>query len=161
MPGFDFDRLMAIARGEYIAEPSMTDGNLALDVSNESEEGITVSRIEAEPELHDDESGSLRISEGTSPMIPLHEAPAHSSLAAVKSPRLDRREWASIVAAFKETCRRGNIGYRLRQDERGRFHIELTASPDTRRGIAFAALVVKLDQEPHIETALIEELSRT
>ena len=152
MPGFDFDRLMAIARGEYISEPSMTDGNLALDVSNESEGGIIVSRMEAEPE----------------PLTPSHEVKAHStdetqayfSLAAVKSPRLDRREWASIVAAFKETCRRCSVGYRLRQDERGRPHIELTASPDTRRGIVFAALVVKLEQELHIEAALVDELSR-
>ena len=151
MPGFDFERLMAIARGEYIADPSMTDGNLALDVSNESGGVINIPRMEAEPE----------------PLIPSHEvkahstdeAPEHSSLQAVKSPRLDRREWASIVAAFKETCRRCSVGYRLRMDERGRPHIGLTASPDTQRGIAFAALIVKLEQEPHIEAALIEELS--
>lgn len=72
--------------------------------------------------------------------------------------RMNSRTLASIVAAFKESCRRCRVAYSVKEDKQGRPRVVLLCK---QRGIAFLGLEVKLGQEPELEAVLLLELAKT
>lgn len=73
---------------------------------------------------------------------------------------LSERELKPMIAAFKETCRRGGFVWSLGEDEHGFPRVVVSHKTGDGGNLALWALGVKLEQAPQLEAALLIELSR-
>lgn len=143
MAGFDFERLLEIARGEMAPSFPETEGNLAL---------------EPEPELYVEARISAEPVEENEPEPKSKELMRPFPLPARKSKRLSRGDLFAITAAFRRTLQDFRITCGWKEESPGSPRITLTAQ-DGRGGLALAGLAVKLGTEPELEAALLLELA--
>lgn len=150
--------------GVSATEPPLTDGNLALDVEplGEVEPG-PVTQIGGTPSRGNETAhpapGEAR---GEADKADEEEEIEHPfSLQAREYERLDERTLKAIVTAFKVSCRRCGVVYRLGQDEHGWPRVVLNTLSGAPGGVAMAGLGAKLEQMPQLEAALLIELSWT
>ena len=81
-------------------------------------------------------------------------------LPAQRVKRMDARTLASMLRAFKESCRLNGISYSVKEDEQWRPRVVLSPLPDGAHGVGLCGMKLKLGQEPELEAALLIELSR-
>ena len=140
-------------------EPPLTDGNLALDVEPMGEVAAHLSPISGDTSTETAEPVEGK-EPGRSAPAPEHERGEAENVFPLKAQRfkrMDKMTLASMLRAFKESCRRCEVSYSVKEDKQGRPRIELSSKE---YGIAFWGLSVKLGQEPELEAALLIELSR-
>ena len=133
------------------------DGNLALAPLDEGEAAYlspiggdtlteTTEPVEGkEPGLSETETKREAVKETAFP------------LKARRFKRMDARTLASIVTAFKESCRRCGVVYSVEEDEQGRPRVVLAGGQG---GLALWGLETKIEQEPQLEAALLLEIAK-
>ena len=135
-------------------EPPLTDGNLALDVEPMVEVAAPLSPISGDTSTEPVERKEPGRSE---PEIKRGERETIFPLKARRFKRMDARTLASIVAAFKESCRRCGVVYNIEEDKQGRPRVVLSGRQG---GLALWGLETKLEQEPQLEATLLLELAK-